>query len=180
MSLHSLMFLVIALLIVADAPKEGAGKNDASIPDKLKPSKEHVVLFHAKAEGFQVYTCKAKADDPKKFEWTLKAPDASLFNDEGKKIGKHYGGPTWEGNDGSKVIGILIEKAPARKDGDIPWLLLKAKDNLGKGQFTKVTYIQRVNTEGGIAPAKGCDQAQEGSEVRVKYKATYIFYGTEK
>jgi hypothetical protein len=180
MGLHSLMFLVVGLLIAADAPKEGEAKNGAPIPGNLMPSKRNIVLFQVSAEGFQIYTCKAKADESKKFEWTLKLPDASLFNDEGKKIGKHYGGPTWEGSDGSKVISMLIETAPAPKDGDIPWLLLKAKENLGKGLFSRVTYIQRLNTEGGVAPAKGCDKAQEGNEVRVKYKATYIFYGTEK
>jgi hypothetical protein len=179
MRLHARTVLMVGLLI-AIAPKAGAGHKDTPIPDKLMPSKEHVIVFKAKAKGFQIYICKAKADDPKKFEWTLKAPAANLYNEEGKKIGKHYAGPTWEGSDGSKVIGKLMEKAPAPKDGDIPWLLLKAKENLGKGLFSKVTYIQRVHTEGGIAPAKKCAKAQEGKEIRVKYKATYIFYGTDK
>src|SRR5271166_3421185 len=85
--------------------------------------------------------------------------------------------PTWEAlEDGSKVIGTQIEKTSAPKGGDIPWLLLKRKAGAGKGRFNRVTYIQRVDTERGIAPARTCDKARQGQEVRVKYKATYVFY----
>ena len=96
-------------------------------------------------------------------------------------IGRHLAGPTWEVlEDGSTVIGTLIEKAPAPDAGDIPWLLLQRKAGAGKGRFSKVTYIQRVDTEGGIAPPGGCDKARQGQEVRVKYKATYVFYGAKE
>ncbi len=171
----SILVMAASALVAADDPNEGN-----TLPDKLKPSRENVVLFQAKAEGFQVYVCKSKADDPKKFEWSLKAPDASLVDAAGKKIGKHYAGPAWEANDGSKVVGKLLEKVAAPKGGDIPWLLLKAEKNTGKGLFANVAFIQRINTEGGIAPTESCDQAHEGNEMRVKYKATYIFLGTQK
>jgi hypothetical protein len=74
------------------------------------------------------------------------------------------------------VIGTLIEKTPAPRGGDIPWLLLSGKPGVGQGRFSKVTYIQRADTEGGIVPSGGCDQVHQDQEVRVKYKATYIFY----
>ena len=75
------------------------------------------------------------------------------------------------------MIGTLIKKTPSPKSGDIPWLLLKREAGTGEGRFGKVTYIQRVDTEGGIAPPGGCDKAHQGQEVRVKYRATYVFYG---
>jgi hypothetical protein len=78
------------------------------------------------------------------------------------------------------VIGTLIEKSPAPKAGDIPWLLLKGKTGAGKGRFSNVTYIQRVDTEGGIAPSGGCEKTNQGQEVRVNYKATYVFYGAKE
>ena len=103
------------------------------------------------------------------------APDADLFDERGRRIGRHFAGPTWEAlEDGSQVVGTQIEKTSAPKGGDIPWLLLKRKAGAGKGRFSRVTYIQRVDTEGGIAPARTCHKARQGQEVRVKYKATYV------
>src|SRR5262249_48694627 len=94
----------------------------------------------------------------------------------GRKIGRHFAGPTLEAiEDGSNVVGTLIEKTRAPKSGDIPWLLLKGKPGVGQGRFSKVTYIRRVDTEGGIAPYGGCDRVHRDQEVRAKYKATYIF-----
>src|SRR6266849_427059 len=115
------------------------------------------VLLKALGKGVQIYGCKAEPGDPGKFEWSFKAPEADLTNEHGDKIAKHYAGPTWEANDGSKVVGE--KKADAPRPGAVPWLLLKAKTNEGTGTVAKVTYIQRVDTEGGVAPAAGCDQA---------------------
>jgi hypothetical protein len=70
----------------------------------------------AQASGVQIYDCSASKADPSKFEWVFRAPEADLFDGTGKKIGKHYAGPTWESNDGSKVIG----EVKARDDGPMP------------------------------------------------------------
>jgi hypothetical protein len=140
----------------------------------ISPPEGHVVLLKGLGKGVQIYVCKAKADDPGKFAWSLKAPEADLTNEQGEKIAKHYAGPTWEANDGSKVIGEKRGEEPHA--GAIPWLLLQAKSNEGSGTFAKVTYIQRVDTESGVAPAAGCDQAHINTEVRVGYKANYYFY----
>ncbi len=138
------------------------------------------VLLKALGKGVQIYECKAKPGDPDKFEWSFKAPEANLTNEHGEKIAKHYAGPTWEANDGSKVVGEVQKKAPAPRPGAIPWLLLKAKTNEGTGTFARVTYIQRVDTEGGVAPAAGCDQAHVNTEARVDYRANYYFYAPRR
>jgi hypothetical protein len=173
--------LAFGSLIAPNALPRGTAKEIKPVPVTLMPPEGHVILFRVKAAGVQIYQCKARADDPDRVEWVLKAPDADLFDEGGRRIGRHCAGPTWEAfEDGSKAIGTLIEKAPAPNVGDIPWLLLQRKAGSGKGRFSKVTYIQRVDTEGGDAPIGGCDQAHEGQEVRVKYKATYVFYGAEE
>ena len=141
----------------------------------ITPPAGSSVFLVGHATGVQIYACKAKADDPSKFEWSFTAPEADLTNEKGKKIARHYAGPTWEARDGSKVVGEVQEKVDAPNPGAIPWLLLKAKSNKGPGIFARVTYIQRVDTEGGVAPAAGCDQATN-SKARVDYKANYYFY----
>jgi hypothetical protein len=173
----ALMILAFGSLIATNALPQDTTQEINPVNAKLMPPEGHVMLFKAKAEGAQIYVCKAKADDPDRFEWVLEAPDADLFDERDRRIGRHFAGPTWEAlEDGSKVIGTPVEKILAPKGGDIPWVLLKAKAGVGKGRFSKVTYIQRVDTEGGIVPSGGCDKVHQDQAVRVKYKATYVFY----
>ena len=132
------------------------------------------LLFTARGEGVQIYESEAKANDPQAFEWTLKGPDATLFDTAGRKIGKHYEGPTWEALDGSKVKGKRISSAPSPRPGAVPWLLLKADSASGQGIIGDTSYIVRVETDGGMP--KGAPM-RAGQEVRIKYRATYIFLG---
>jgi len=62
----------------------------------------------------------------------------------------------------------------------VPWLLLQAKSHEGAGVFSKVTYIQRVDTWAGLPPVKGATKDNAGKEVRVKYEATYRFFGAAR
>ena len=139
---------------------------------------DSIVLLQASAKGVQIYTCKAKAGDgkaPAAYEWVFQAPEADLSGSDGSALGRHYAGPTWQATDGSKVVGGLLGSAAS--PGNIPWLMLAAKSTSGKGQFSKVTYVERVFTSGGTAPKSGADAAHFGTQVRVPYTAIYIFYG---
>ena len=125
------------------------------------------------AKGVQIYAC--NKNDAGAFAWTFKGPEAELSDSAGKNIGKHYGGPTWEGSDGGKVVGAVKASAPAPGGNAIPWLLLDIKSRDGSGQFTQAAAILRVSTVGGQAPTAGCDAAHAGTEQRVPYTATYYF-----
>jgi len=144
--------------------------------DGVRAPADQALVFELAASGVQIYDCKASKDDSKKFEWVFRAPEAELFDSNGKKVGRHYGGPTWEASDGSKVVGEVVAKNDAPDANAIPWLLLKAKANAGNGRFGRVSSIQRVATVGGKAPVKGCSDFQLGAEARTPYKATYNFY----
>ena len=146
------------------------------VPEALKVPANQVLSLETQAAGVQIYECKASKDDPTRFEWVFKAPEAELFDSAGKKIGRHYAGPTWESNDGSKVVGEVKAKDNGPDPNAIPWLLLSAKSTSGSGVFGQTQSIQRIHTSGGKAPAEGCNQAQAGKEARVPYKAKYYFY----
>ena len=162
--------------ILAGCAASNVGTNPL-VPENLKVPAGQTLSLVSPATGVQIYECRAGKTDPTKLEWAFKAPEADLFDLSGKKIGKHYAGPTWESNDGSKVVG----EVKARDDGPaptaIPWLLLSAKSTSGNGAFSRTQGIQRLYTVGGKAPAAGCNRAQLGKEARVAYKATYYFYG---
>jgi Protein of unknown function (DUF3455) len=146
------------------------------IPDVLHVPDAEVLVLKARGEGVQIYQCKGTADAAGAFQWVFEAPEADLVDDQGQKIGKHYAGPTWEAHDGSKVVGQLQQHADATNPSAIPWLLLKAKSNEGTGIFKDVNYIQRLDTEGGKAPATGCERQNAGEEARARYAANYYFY----
>ena len=88
-------------------------------------------------------------------------------------MGKYYGGPTWETGDGSKITGKQVGVAPASA-GNIPFQLVKTEP--GSGALKDVTYIQRVNTKGGVAPSDACTEATKGAKKTVPYSADYVFY----
>jgi Protein of unknown function (DUF3455) len=150
--------------------------NATVIPDSIKVPNGEQLLLKASAKGSQIYICKEKSQSPGQYEWTLKAPDAVLLNEQGQDLGKHYAGPTWEAKDGSKVVGKVKSKVNALQEDAIPWLLLQAQSHEGNGIFHQVNWIQRINTVGGKAPVQGCDKSSENQEIRVKYTADYLFY----
>jgi hypothetical protein len=165
----------IAAGLVLLAPALAATLPD--VPDKLKAPADQTLALDLQASGVQIYVCSARKDDATKLEWTLKAPDAELADAAGKKVIKHYGGPTWEAMDGSKVVGELKARDDGPDPNAIPWLLLSAKTVSGTGMLSRTASIQRLSTVGGKAPADGCSQAaQAGTEIRVPYRARYVFY----
>jgi len=147
------------------------------VPPPLQVPAGQKVLLHAYAKGVQIYTCAMDSTNQGIPIWKFKAPEATLFDDFGNVIGSHYAGPTWELDcDGSTVGGEVRARSDSPNQAAIPWLLVQAKSTEGPGLFSRVTYIQRVNTTGGTAPATAPDQAQVGQEIRVHYTAEYYFY----
>ena len=145
------------------------------VPPEIQPPPGARLLFQVRAKGDQVYSCKG---DGAQFAWTLKAPDAQLFDKDGKPFGKHFAGPSWEANDGSRVTAKAVKIDPLNADS-IPWLLVEIISHDGNGVLSPAKYIQRVNTKGGKAPASGCDASHADQEVRVPYSADYLFYAPE-
>jgi hypothetical protein len=161
-------------LIAGYAATAAMTKTD-DIPAPLRVPTNLQATLRAQAAGVQIYQCRAAKADAARVEWQLKGPEADL-SENGKTIGKHYAGPTWEAVDGSKVIGEVVAQAKSPDPNAVAWLLLSAKSTSGNGVFSHVRFIQRLHTVGGIAPAVGCDQASVGTEVRVSYTAEYWFY----
>ena len=179
--------LVFSLLLMAAGCNAVAKANDPEalaarrgtpeIPEALAVPAGHKLAFAADASGFQVYVCAAgpEAHGTPAYGWTLKAPDAKLFDKRGQQIGTHFAGPTWQAVDGSSVVAKRVEGHSVGPDS-IPWLLLQAASNTGHGLMSKVTFIQRLATSGGIAPSSGCDRSSVDQTRSVAYTAKYYFY----
>ena len=179
---HQIRFctLVTAALALGGCASTGMNTmppfSQASLPQVVQVPTGHVVAMETAAAGDITYECRAKKDMANQFEWVFVGPDAGLKNRSGKVIGKYSGPPaTWESNDGSKVTGAQVAVAPAG-DGNIPSQIVKANPAMGMGAMQGVTYIQRVATQGGVAPATLCGSVTAGQKQVVKYSADYIFW----
>jgi hypothetical protein len=165
----------VAILLTNCEPPFGKPSTPI-VPDTLRVPTTNTVAFAATAKGVQIYECRLNKDNVHLYEWVLKAPKANLFDAHGKNFGRHYGGPSWASSDGSKVTGEVRASEPSTDANAIPWLLLTARTHEGRGVFSRVNSIQRLETRGGKAPSEGCDQSAVGKELQVPYTAVYYFY----
>jgi uncharacterized protein DUF3455 len=150
-----------------------------TVPPQLEPPASATLMMRYRAEGSQIYTCKAStsAAGATSYAFALKAPDAKLTDESCAPAAMHFAGPTWKAiADASAVVGTKAAEAPAPVAGAIPWLLLKVTATKGQGVMSSVVAIQRVDTSGGVAPTSGCDAGTVGSERAVPYTAVYYFY----
>ena len=128
------------------------------------------VSFHVYARGVQIYRWNGAS-------WDFVAPVATLYAESGfhGEVGNHYVGPKWQSKSGSVVEGRRVPGTGCTPDSSaIAWLLLSKFDASGPGIFARVTFIQRVNTTGGLAPATPGETPGEVREV--PYTAEYYFY----
>ena len=175
-ALAHLVAIAVLVGLAGSATAQGTPATAENVPTNLAPPAGSVLVFELGARGVQIYACEADPDDATAFVWTFKAPEAELLNGRGEVVGQHFAGPTWQGHDGSAVVGTVLERADSPDAGSIPWLLLEATEHAGSGVFSTITHIQRLNTAGGAAPTEGCDADHAGDEVRSPYEATYAFY----
>ena len=129
--------------------------------------------------GELTYECGVKATAPGEFEWVFAGHKATLYDTNKNPIGKYYGGPTLESNDSSKISGKQLAVSPGAS-GSIPLQLVQASPATGDGALTGVTYVQRLNTVGGVAPADVCNAAALGTKRQVNYQADYNFYKADR
>jgi len=167
--LLSIAGLAQASVPLAPSPDHNRGPELPSpICDLLQVPAGNRLALRAYAVGSQLYRWDGIA-------WVFVEPVATLFADADyhEKVAVHYLGPTWEHNNGGKVVATKLQ--PCTPDPTaIPWLLLQTVTNDGPNPFGAVSYIQRVNTKGGLAPTAAGHSI--GQVVEVPYTAEYYFY----
>ncbi len=171
------------------------------VPRLLEVEDGNEVFLVGHGVGTQNYVCAPSTTSVTGFAFSLFTPEATLFDDAGVQLITHFFSPnddphvlppehgtirvTWEDSrDTSRVWAFLLQQSTdakfVRKDA-VAWLLLKesgvAVGPTGGDRLTKVTFIQRLNTVGGLAPASGCSSFGDlGRRAFVPYSADYFFY----
>jgi Protein of unknown function (DUF3455) len=200
-----LLIVWVAALAVAFmvSPPQPVYADEDLVPPPLPPDLQPVpsgnkVFLKGHAIGTQNYICLPSDSG---FAWTFFGPQATLFNDDDKQLITHFLSPnpdesgmaraTWQhSRDTSTVWAMMIASSSDPKfvePGAIPWLLLQVvgaePGPTGGDRLTKTTFIQRLNTSGGIIPAPSprCDEpADIGKTEFVGYEADYFFYKAVK
>jgi hypothetical protein len=170
-------FIIAIVLIAVGAAVTSATAQSLGRSPELPPicaalEQDRAPIFHAYAIGVQIYSWNGT-------NWDLVAPDAKLYAEAGYhgQVAKHYAGPTWESNSGSKIV--AKKSAECTPDTSaVAWLLLEKVTTTGPGIFADAAYVQRVNTAGGVKPAIAGSII--GEEKRIPYTAEYYFYKSAK
>jgi hypothetical protein len=170
--------LASGILLVARAAPAVEPVQPPVAPAALQPGAGEHFTFSWHAIGSQIYEC--RATDKGGWAWTFVAPEADLYNLQNEKMGTHGAGPHWAALDGSRTQGSVKARADGARATDIPLLLLSTTSTGGAGKMATVTSVQRLNTQGGVAPATGCTQAGDsGKRTKEAYSADYVFFSPQ-
>jgi hypothetical protein len=138
---------------------------------KIKVTDDQQPVLRFAARGVQVFRCERRDGD---VGWWYRLPEADLVDVKGAVVARHGADFSFEHVDGSRLLGKVLASDAAPRDADLRWLLLSTR-SFGQGAFTGITYVQRVNTSGGMPPAK-CDPKQLNQLLRVDFTAEFVFY----
>jgi hypothetical protein len=193
--------VALALTLCVPQPAQADNVRPPDVPFEIQVPAGNIAFLKGKAVGTQNYACTPSGTG---FAWVLFTPEATLFNRADKQIITHFFGPNpdpndvntdprvvskgtiraaWQARDTSTVwakVAVLSRPVVVRPDS-IPWLLLETvgvqEGPNGGDTLTPTTFIQRVNTVGGLAPSTGCSQlADVGKKAFIPYTADYFFF----
>ncbi len=138
---------------------------------KIKVPSGNEPTLKLAARGVQIFRCERQGNA---LEWRFRLPEAELFDDQGQPVARHGAHFSFEHRDGSRLLGAVLAHDQADAGDALPWLLFSAK-SYGSGEFGGVTYVQRVNTRGGMPP-RSCSAKELNQLLRVNFSADFVFY----
>ena len=196
----------MAFTVASPQPARAGEITPPPLPDDMAPVPEGNKLFlGTHAVGTQNYVCKPSGAGVAYVLFTPEATLSG--EDGGQVITHNFspnpfepntdpkvvapGGTiraTWQYRDTSRVWAKLHATEQDGKKGAvmvdqnaIAWLLLDRVGSLdgptGGDKLTDTTFVQRLNTTGGLAPSTGCASLTDvGNQAFVPYTADYFFY----
>lgn len=147
--------------------------NQTTLPAEIQVPAGNELAMITHAQGNITWIC---VNDGGKIGWKFAGPRAILSDIQGQAKISYFGPPaTWESFDGSSITGKQLATSPSQS-GSIPMQLVQANPSARVGELSGVTYIQRINLNGGKAPQQVCAQDMIGHTRVVKYSGDYLFW----
>jgi hypothetical protein len=185
---------VVAFTVSMSQPVHADKVTPPPVPDNIQVPEGNKAFLVGHGVGTQNYICLPSGAT---FAWTLFTPQATLFKDNEKQVTTHFFSPnpdedgtvraTWQHSRDTSTVWAKVAEDGTSSDPDfvapdaIPWLKLEVVGThdgpTGGHKLRKTTFIQRLNTTGGVAPSTGCTLAEDvGKREFVPYTADYFFY----
>lgn len=204
--MNKLILAVLATAFTGNAAIASSRITPPLVPANIEVPAGNKVFLVGHAVGTQNYICLPSASSTSGVAYTLFTPEATLFNKKFKEVTTHYFGPNpfenntnpalvaagpiraaWQHSRDTSIVWGQVKPGNSSfdptfvKQGAIAWLLVTkigAQDGpTGGNTLTKTTFIQRLNTTGGLAPSTGCISSTDvGNQAFVPYTADYFFY----
>lgn len=199
--------LAAAFMMSLPQPAHAEHVTPPKVPSELRVLPPNKPFLVGHAVGTQNYVClpcpnpttpAAACPDTSGFAWLLFTPEATLFNDDDKQLITHFFSPnpaengtiraTWQHSRDTSIVwggrAVQYNKPDFVREGAVAWLLLPMagvqEGPTGGDTLKKTTFIQRVNTYGGLAPSSGCSAlADVGAKAFQPYTADYVFYAND-
>lgn len=178
---------IVALLTACAAPRpapsSGGGTTSPPLPgapvappslgffSKIKAPSTTEPSLQLASRGVQIFRCE-KRDASQ--VWVFRQPQAELLDATGKVVGQHGANFSFELEDGSRLVSTVVAYDEPANPSDLRLLLLTTR-SFGKGALENVTHVQRINTAGGMPPAR-CEAAQLNQLLRVNFTSDFVFY----
>jgi hypothetical protein len=169
---------ILVALAVAVPGIATAGPAEPDTPAAIVVPEGHKPFLVGHAIGVQIHECIAA---PTGHRWRFLGPRADLYGDNGNLLATHFTGPSWQAKDGSKITATLDGTGTATVDPTaIPWLRLRVTSQTAGADGDRLlatTFIQRITTTGGLAPApEACGPETAGLVAEIPYTADYVFW----
>lgn len=168
---------LLALAALSLSETAVAGPIEPEVPTGIAVPEGHKLFLVGHAVGVQIYACNAT---PGGHGWSFVGPEANVYSDNGQLLTTHFGGPSWQAKDGSKVVAQRFADPVVVDPTAIPWLLLSvvsATPGPEGDRLVGTTFIQRVATNGGLMPPQSeCGAGNAGTTRGVPYTADYAFW----
>jgi hypothetical protein len=195
--------LVMAFAVALPRPAYAKDVTPPPVPTNIKVRAGNEAFLVGHAVGTQNYVCLPSATG---VAFALFTPEATLLSDDGNQITTHFFSPnpfeqnanpavsaagairaTWQHSRDTSAVWGQVKPGDSSSDAAfvapnaIPWLRVTVVGTeigpTGGDTLAKTTFIQRLNTSGGVAPSTGCNsEADVGRLAFVPYTADYFFY----
>lgn len=172
-----------------------------NVPAEIRVPAGHSPFLRLRAIGTQNYVCLPSATG---MAWKFQGPQATLYFSYRwmggtllQQAATHYLSPnpgengnparaTWQSSSDSSSMWakkIAESNDPAHvAPGAIPWFLLQTAGAqagpTGGTMLAQTTYMQRIDTTGGVMPQGACPEP--GAIQFVPYTADYVFYRADR
>jgi hypothetical protein len=152
-------------------PPEVPTRPSLGLFSQIRAPTEVEPAFELAGAGVQIFRCEPDKDG---YRWAFRLPEAELRDARGQVVAHHGANYSFEHVDGSRLLGTIVGYDSAPGDDAVRWLLLRTQ-SFGQGELEKVSYVQRVDTAGGLPPAQ-CSAEQANQILRVPFSAKFVFY----